>query len=229
MFRNEWSFLIKKTMKKTFAVVLSGCGVFDGSEIGEAMMTLLAIEEAGCAYQMFAPDKKQMHVVNHLTGQPMAEDRNVLTESARIARGNVKDLKTYDPAAFDGLLFPGGFGAGKNLSTFAIDGASMTVDADVEAAIRKTMAAGKPIGAMCIAPVILGRLIPGVKVTVGHDKGTDEALKAMGACPVDVFGPEVVYDEAHNVYTTPCYMLPDATLGVVAACCRNLMAEILAR
>ena len=79
-------------MKKTFAVVLSGCGVFDGSEIGEAMMTLLAIEEAGCACQMFAPDKKQMHVVNHLTGQPMAEERNVLTESARIARGNVKDL-----------------------------------------------------------------------------------------------------------------------------------------
>ena len=207
-------------MKKTFAVVLSGCGVYDGSEIGEAMMTLLAIEEAGCAYQMFAPDKKQMHVVNHLTGQPMAEERNVLTESAR---------KTYDPAAFDGLLFPGGFGAAKNLSSFALDGASMTVDADVESAIRKTMAAGKPIGAMCIAPVILGRLIPGVEVTVGHDKGTDEALKAMGACPVDVFGPEVVYDRKNNVYTTPCYMLPDATIGVVAACCRNLMAEILSR
>ena len=204
-------------MKKTFAVVLSGCGVYDGSEIGEAMMTLLAIEEAGCAYQMFAPDKKQMHVVNHLTGQPMAEERNVLT------------LKTYDPAAFDGLLFPGGFGAAKNLSSFALDGASMTVDADVESAIRKTMAAGKPIGAMCIAPVILGRLIPGVEVTVGHDKGTNEALKAMGACPVDVFGPEVVYDRKNNVYTTPCYMLPDATIGVVAACCRNLMAEILSR
>ena len=159
----------------------------------------------------------------------MAEERNVLTESARIARGDVKDLKTYDPAAFDGLLFPGGFGAAKNLSSFALDGASMTVDADVESAIRKTMAAGKPIGAMCIAPVILGRLIPGVEVTVGHDKGTDEALKAMGACPVDVFGPEVVYDRKNNVYTTPCYMLPDATIGVVAACCRNLMAEILSR
>lgn len=216
-------------MKKTFAVVLSGCGVYDGSEIGEAMMTLLAIEEAGCSCQMFAPDKIQRDVVDHLAGRPVAEERNVLAESARIARGNVKDLKTYDPAAFDGLLFPGGFGAAKNLSSFALDGASMTVDADVESAIRKTMAAGKPIGAMCIAPVILGRLIPGVEVTVGHDKGTDEALKAMGACPVDVFGPEVVYDRKNNVYTTPCYMLPDATIGVVAACCRNLMAEILSR
>ena len=217
-------------MKKTFAVVLSGCGVYDGSEIGEAMMTLLAIEEAGCTYRMFAPDKKQARVMNHLSGQQQSgEERNVLTESARIARGNVEDLKTYDPADFDGLIFPGGFGAATNLSTFAMEGAGMQVDADVEAAVRKTLAAGKPLGAMCIAPVILGRLIPGVKLTVGHDKATNEALTAMGACRVDVFGPEVVYDKEHKVFTTPCYMLPDATLAVVAACCRNLMAEILAR
>ena len=132
-------------MKKTFAVVLSGCGVYDGSEIGEAMMTLLAIEEAGCTYRMFAPDKKQARVMNHLNGQQQSgEERNVLTESARIARGNVEDLKTYDPADFDGLIFPGGFGAATNLSTFAMEGAGMQVDADVEAAVRKTLAAGKP-------------------------------------------------------------------------------------
>lgn len=212
---------------KTFAVVLSGCGVYDGSEIGEAMMTLLAIEEAGCAYVMFAPDKPQFRVMNHLDGTGMSETRNVLTESARIARGNVKPLVQYDPGQFDGLVFPGGFGAATNLCDFAVKGADMTVDAQVADAVAATRKAGKPLAAMCIAPVILGKLIEGVKVTVGHDKDTDEALRRMGAEPQDVFGPEVVHDARNNVFTTPCYMLPDATLATVAACCRKLVAEML--
>ncbi|MCM1168873.1 MAG: isoprenoid biosynthesis glyoxalase ElbB [Bacteroides sp.] len=211
---------------KKFAVVLSGCGVYDGSEIGEAMMTLLALEEAGCAYAMFAPDKPQMHALNHLTGEPMPENRNVLAESARIARGKVRPLSEYKAADFDGLVFPGGFGAAKNLSTFAVDGAAMKVDAEVERTVNETRAAGKLLAAMCIAPVILGRLIKGVQVTVGHDEATNEALRQMGADPRNVFGPEVVCDAGNKVYTTPCYMLPDATLATVAACCRKLAAEL---
>lgn len=214
-------------MEKKFAVVLSGCGVYDGTEIGEAMMTLLALEEAGCRYQMFAPDKNQMRVMNHMKGETMDESRNVLTESARIARGNVKSLDLYDPAGFDGLIFPGGFGAATNLSSFAVKGADMEVDSQVASAVERTRAAGKILAAMCIAPVIFGKLLPGVEVTVGHDKGTNEALARMGASPVDVFGPEVVADSRYRVFTTPCYMLPDADLVTVAQCCRNLVAEIL--
>lgn len=212
---------------KKYAVVLSGCGVYDGSEIGEAMMTLLALDEAGCAYSIFAPDKMQMHTVNHLKGELKAENRNVLEESARIARGNAQPLAAYKAEDFDGLIFPGGFGAAKNLSTFAVDGAKMMVDAEVERAVRDTLKAGKQLAAMCIAPVIFGKLLPGVKVTVGHDEGTDTALRAMGAEPVDVYGPDVVFDSTYKAYTTPCYMLPEATIATVAACCRNLVGEML--
>lgn len=212
---------------KCFAIVLSGCGVYDGSEIGEAMMTMLALDEAGCKYDIFAPDKPQFHVVDHLKGQPAAESRNVLTESARIARGKVRPLTEYKTENYSGLIFPGGFGAAKNLCTFAFDGAGMTVDAEVERVVDETRRAGKPIGAMCIAPVILGKLLPGVQVTVGHDRATNEALRQMGAEPKDVFGPDVVFDPAYMVFTTPCYMLPDATLSTVAACCRKLVGEML--
>lgn len=214
-------------MKKCFAVVLSGCGVYDGSEIGEAMMTLLALDEAGCTYALFAPDKPQVHAINHLKGEPEKETRNVLAESARIARGNIRPLAEYKAEAYEGLIFPGGFGAAKNLSTFAFDGAEMRVDAEVERAVNETHRAGKPLAAMCIAPVILGRLIAGVQVTVGHDEATNEALRRMGAEPKNVFGPEVVHDERNKVFTTPCYMLPDATISTVAACCRNLVVEML--
>ena len=214
-------------MKKCFALVLSGCGVYDGSEIGEAMMTMLALDEAGCRYEVFAPDKPQFHVVDHLKGEPASESRNVLAESARIARGKVRPLSEYKAEDYSGLIFPGGFGAAKNLCTFAFDGASMTVDAEVERTVNATRQAGKPIGAMCIAPVILGKLIAGVQVTVGHDEATNEALRQMGAEPKNVFGPDVVHDTKNKVFTTPCYMLPDATIATVAACCRNLVAEML--
>ena len=214
-------------MKKCFAILLSGCGVYDGSEIGEAMMTMLALDEAGCRYEIFAPDKPQFHVVDHLKGEPASESRNVLAESARIARGKVRPLSEYKAEDYSGLIFPGGFGAAKNLCTFAFDGASMTVDAEVERAVNATRQAGKPIGAMCIAPVILGKLMAGVQVTVGHDEATNEALRQMGAEPKNVFGPDVVHDTKNKVFTTPCYMLPDATIATVAACCRNLVAEML--
>lgn len=214
-------------MKKHFAVVLSGCGVFDGSEIGEAMMTLLALDESGCTYEIFAPDKPQHHVMDHLKGAATQESRNVLSESARLARGKIKPLSQYKAESFDGLLFPGGFGAAKNLCSFAFDGAGMRVDAEVERAIVETHRAGKVLAAMCIAPVIFAKVLPGVRLTVGHDAATEEALKQMGAVPQSVHGPEVVCDRENKVYSTPCYMLPNATLSTVAACCRNLIKEIL--
>jgi enhancing lycopene biosynthesis protein 2 len=199
---------------KKFAVVLSGCGVYDGAEIHEATLSLLAIAKQGCAYEIFAPDTNQHHVINHITGQEMDETRNVLVEAARIARGNIQDLKLFKPEVFDGLLFPGGFGAAKNLSTWAFEGADATVLPEVEDAVRGMVQLGKPVGALCISPVILAKIFGKVSLTIGDDEGTIDALESLGASHVYTTHGEVVVDTDHNLVTTPCYML-DATIGQI--------------
>ncbi len=211
---------------KKFAVVLSGCGVFDGAEIHEATLTMLAIMKQGAQYAIFAPDIPQHHVVNHVTGEEMNETRNVLVESARIARGAIMDLKKYDPAVFDGLIFPGGFGAAKNLCDFAFKGADCTVNADVTNAVKKTLDAGKPIGALCISPVILAKIIGQGEMTIGQDKGTAEAMEKMGARHKNTGHGEVVFDEQYNVFTTPCYML-DATILDIEQGASNIVRAML--
>ncbi len=197
--------------KKKFAVVLSGCGVYDGAEIHEATMTMLSILEEGGVYQCFAPDMPQYHVINHLTGEEMNESRNVLIESARIARGDIKPLSEFKASDYDALIFPGGFGAAKNLSTVAFDGAGAKVQPEVENAIKQMLAVHKPIGALCIAPAVVARVIQGVEVTIGNDPGTAEAIEKMGSKHVVTTHGQVVHDHKYNVFTTPCYML-DATI-----------------
>lgn len=201
--------------KPRFAVVLSGCGVYDGAEIHEAVLTLLAIDRAGGTYQCFAPDIAQMHVVNHLTGQETGESRNVLVEAARIARGAIKPLSDFQAGDFDAIVFPGGFGAAKNLCSFAVAGPDCTVDADVERAITAMRAASKPIGALCISPAILARVLGGVELTIGSDADTAAALEKMGAHHVTRSHGEIAVDMAAKVVTTPCYML-DASIGQIA-------------
>jgi enhancing lycopene biosynthesis protein 2 len=200
---------------KKFAVVLSGCGVFDGSEIHEATLSLLAISKHGCSYQVFAPDIDQHHVINHLTGEEMDETRNVLVESARIARGKIRDLKEFNPGEFDGLILPGGFGAAKNLSTWVFEGADSTVLPEVENAILGMADAKKPVGALCISPVILARVLGKVKLTIGTDEGTAEAIESLGATHVPSGHGEAVVDSVRKVVTHPCYML-DATIDQIA-------------
>ena len=197
--------------KKIFAVVLSGCGVFDGAEIHEATLTMLAIKEAGADYQCFAPDIPQFHVINHITGEKMNESRNVLIESARIARGDIKPLSDYLATDFDALIFPGGFGAAKNLSTIAFDGANAKINPQVEKSVKTTLALHKPIGALCISPAVVAKVIEGVEVTIGSDPGTAEAIEKMGSKHVVTTHGQVVHDYKYNVFTTPCYML-DATI-----------------
>lgn len=212
--------------KAKFAVVLSGCGVYDGAEIHEAVLTLLAVDRAGASYQCFAPDVAQMHVVNHLTGQPSDETRNVLVESARIARGAIKPLAELNPADFDAVLFPGGFGAAKNLCTFAVAGPDCTVDPDAEHAIRGFHAAGKPIGALCISPALVAKVLGQVTVTIGSDAGTAQAVEATGATHVVAGHGQTVVDAVNKVVTTPCYML-DATIGQIADGAAAVVADIL--
>lgn len=212
--------------KKKITVVLAGCGVYDGSEIHEATLTLLAIARHGATYEIFAPNINQGHVINHITGEEMPETRNVLVESARIARGQIADLKEYQPDQFDAIIFPGGFGAAKNLSTFAFDGPDCKVNADVENAVKETVAAGKPIGALCIAPATITKILQDVEVTIGNDKGTAKAIEAMGGTHKNTTHGEVVVDSKYKVFTTPCYML-DATIDQIDDGANNIVRAIL--
>jgi enhancing lycopene biosynthesis protein 2 len=209
-----------------FAVVLSGNGVFDGSEIHEATLTLYAISRKGASYEIFAPDIPQHHVINHLTGKEMNETRNVLVESARIARGMIKPLSKFSGRDFDALIFPGGFGAAKNLSSFAFDGADCKVNPDVEKAIREMVSLGKPIGALCIAPVILAKILGDVELTIGQDAGTAEAIRKMGATHKKTSHGEIVVDRKYKVVTTPCYML-DATIAQIGDGAANVVDAML--
>jgi len=211
---------------KKFAIVLSGCGVFDGAEIHEATLTMLAIMKQGAQYEIFAPDIKQHHVINHISGDEMPEERNVLIESARIARGHIKDIKLYDPNNFDALIFPGGFGAAKNLCDFAFNGADCEVNPDVEKAILKTAGKNKPIGALCISPVIFAKIFGNVKVTIGQDTGTAEAVEKMGATHIKTNHGEVIFDEKNKLFTTPCYML-DANILDIAKGASNIVKAML--
>lgn len=212
---------------KKFAVVLSGCGVFDGSEIHEATLTLLAIKKAGHNYQIFAPDMPQLHVINHYKGEVANEQRNVLCESARIARGQAKPLSQFDVNDFDAIVFPGGFGVAKNLCNYAVKGADCTVNPDVERVIRDMHTAHKPIGALCIAPVLLARIFGNVQITVGAASNDAVNVEKMGASHIVTSHGEVVVDKVNRLYTTPCYMLDDATIVQIAQGADNLIQAIL--
>ena len=212
---------------KKIAVILSGSGVFDGAEIHEATMTLYAIKKQGADYEVFAPDVEQHHVINHVTGEEMPEKRNVLIESARIARGKIKALSAFDASNFDALIFPGGFGAAKNLSTFAFDGSNCKVNKEVESAILSMHKAKKPIGALCIAPAIIAKVLGRVELTVGQDADTASALEKLGAKHKNTDHGEVVVDEENKIYSTPCYML-DANIVQIAEGAENIVKAILA-
>ena len=211
---------------KKFAIIISGSGVYDGAEIHETVMTMLAIKKSGADYQMFAPDMMQHHVINHLTGEEMPEKRNVLVESARIARGNIKPLAEYSPKDYDALILPGGFGVAKNLCTFAFDGPDCKVNPGVEKAVKDTHAAKKPIGALCIAPALISKLFGDVEVTIGQDAGTAEAITKMGSTHIKTTHGEVVVDKKNNVFTTPCYML-DANIIQIELGAMNVVEAMM--
>ncbi|MBC8342624.1 MAG: isoprenoid biosynthesis glyoxalase ElbB [Bacteroidetes bacterium] len=212
---------------KKIAVVLSGNGVYDGSEIHEAVLSLYAIQKAGAEYSIFAPDIPQHHVVNHLTGEEMKEKRNVLVESARIARGKISPLSKFNADDFDALLLPGGFGAAKNLSTFAFDGADCDIHEEVANSINGMIERNKPIGALCISPVILAKLVgKQIELTIGSDKGTAEAVTAMGASHQQTDHGEIVVDKKYKVVTTPCYML-DASIAQIGTGAENVVNKLV--
>lgn len=206
-------------MAKKVGVILSGCGVFDGAEIHESVLTLLALDKAGAEIICMAPDTA-FQVVNHLTQKETDEKRNVLVESARIARGEIRNLADVTASDLDALIIPGGFGAAKNLSDFAVKGPEATVHPDVERILKEMTDSGKPVGAICIAPATLTKALSdkNPQVTIGSDAGTAAAIESMGGqhknCTVDM----IHVDEPNRIVTTPAYMLgpgiKDVAVGI---------------
>ncbi len=197
--------------QKKVAVILSGCGVYDGAEIHETVITLLRLDQRGAKVQCFAPNIAQHHVINHLTGEEMPESRNVLVESARIARGEIKDISEANVEDFDALIVPGGFGAAKNLSDFAFKGTECAVQPDVLALAEAFAEAGKPIGLMCISPAIAAKIYgPGVVCTIGKDADTAAAVSKMGGEHHECDVSEIVEDKARKLVSTPAYMLANS-------------------
>ena len=214
--------------RKKFAIILAGCGVYDGAEIHEVTLAMLSIVRQGGEYSCFAPDIPQYHVINHITGEEMNESRNVLVESARIARGEVSPLSEFDGRSFDALIIPGGFGVAKNLSTVAFDGANAQINKEVESAVIQMYELKKPIGALCISPAIIAGILSDVNVTIGKDKGTIEAIEAMGSTHVETDHGDVVIDEEKLVFSTPCYML-DANIMDIDDGANNIIKAMLER
>ena len=195
-------------MSKKIAVLLSGCGVFDGAEIHESVVTLLELDKAGAEVTCMAPDIIQHKVVNHLTNTESNESRNVLVESARIARGEIINISSIVAEEFDALILPGGFGAALNNCDFAINGPEGQVNTDVAKLIQSFHSSAKPIGAMCIAPALVAMALKGkgVKLTIGSDEGVAGAIAALGNTHVNCATEDIVIDENHKIVTTPAYM-----------------------
>lgn len=199
---------------KSVAVILAGCGVYDGTEVHEASAVLVHLSRAGAKVQMFAPNLDQMHVVNHCEGKPSEEKRNVLQESARIARGEVKDLSKFNVIAFDAVIIPGGFGVAKNLSDWAVKGKEFSVQPQVEQLIKDFHTAGKPLGMCCISPVLAAKVLPGCEITVGQDKEckmwpfaqTAGVMKEMGCKHINKNVGEVHIDAKNKLVTTSAFM-----------------------
>ena len=203
---------------KTAAVILAGCGAKDGSEIHEATLALYALAKEGFKVSIFAPDVDSKDVIDHLTDRPMNERRNVLTEAARIARGAIAPLSSLDSSRYDALVLPGGFGAAKNLFTLALDGLGFSVLPQVKEAVLAFHKAGKPIGAMCISPVMIAALLgyKGVEVTFGpRSDMCDEAHERFGAKVTVCDRDGAVVDRVNKVVTTPCYMYGDSSIAQV--------------
>lgn len=216
---------------RKIGVVLSGCGVRDGSEIHEAVFTLLAIDQAGCEAVCMAPDS-ELAVTDHLTMQETGERRNVLVESARIARGNIRDIGEVKAAELDAIIFPGGFGAAKNLCDFAVKGAAASVHPEVSRLLKEMAAARKPIGAVCIAPALIAAVLGkeyATTLTIGNDPGTAAEIEKTGAkhqeCPVREF----VVDRQNKIVSTPAYMLANRiseTFEGIDKCVREVIKLI---
>jgi len=207
-------------------VCLSGCGMHDGSEVHEATLTLLFLDKAGAEIVCLAPDIDQCDVINHITGRPENGKRRVIAEAARIARGNIRDIKQVTAGDLDALIFPGGVGAAKNLTDYYSKGADLTVEPEVARLVTEMHAAGKPLGFICISPVI-GAKVLGAAVTFGSDRDTAAAIVKMGGTHAERPVGEIMFDEKNRVVSTPAYMMT-SRIAEIAVGIEKLVNKVLA-
>ena len=215
---------------KNIAVVLAGCGFLDGAEIRESVLTLLALDNAGAQYQIFAPDKDQYHVINHLKGKEVSgTTRNVLEESARIARGEIQDIVNLHTDDFDALILPGGFGVAKNFCSFAFDGSNAHVDEQVAGKLKAFNSANKPIGAICISPALVALSLQAQQttLTIGNDQASAAELVKLGAKHQNCVTSDCVVDEVHKIVTTPAYMDDKAKIADVYTGISKLVNNVI--
>lgn len=214
---------------KNVAIVLAGSGYLDGSEIREAVLSTLAIDRTGAAYKFFSVDKNQHHTVNHATSEPSTQTRNVLEESARIARGDVKDISELNVKEFDALVIPGGFGIAKNLSTFAFEGGAASVEPSVSTLLQDFNNACKPIGAVCIAPALVALTLghKSVKLTVGAESEVSQELEKTGAVHIECATTEYVFDEQNLVLSTPAYMTSGVSLSDIETGISKMIEKLI--
>jgi enhancing lycopene biosynthesis protein 2 len=216
-------------MSKKVGVVLSGCGVYDGAEIHESVITMMALDKRGAEMVICAPNVAQMHVVNHLTGEvDEGAERNVLVESARIARGSIVDVTDVSADQLDALILPGGFGAAKNLCDFAVAGPDCAVNPDVAALVQDVHQQGKPVAAVCIAPALIAKVLGGEapELTIGTDADTAGALESMGATHVACPVTEFVVDREKKIISSPAYMLGQSISEVAEGIDRTVEAML---
>jgi enhancing lycopene biosynthesis protein 2 len=224
--------------KLKIGVLLSGCGLYDGAEIHESVLTLLAIDKAGAEWFCIAPNKNQHHIVNHTDGTEMKESRNVLVESARIARGNIKDLKSISPNDMDALILPGGFGTAKNFTNWAIKGPDGEIDADVKRLLIDMVHAKKPVGALCMSTTTLAKAYEGSDIspelTVGTTAsksiydivGIGAGIEKVGSKFIQKEADEICVDAKYKIVTSPCYLM-DVGISQVAKGAEGVVNKLI--
>ncbi len=211
-------------------VILSGCGFLDGAEIYETVLTLLHLDKAGAEVVAMAPDKNQHHVVNHLKGAGTGEIRNVLVESSRLMRGNIKNLNEVNAGELDALILPGGFGVAKNFCSFAFEGPDCSFDEDIAKMVLDVHNAGKPVGAICISPALIAKIfekIKPVKLTIGTDEGIAQAVSSLNATHVVCPETECVVDSENKIVTTPAYNIDGVKIANVEQGISKLVSEVI--
>lgn len=203
-------------MAKKVAVLLAGCGYLDGAEVNEVILTLLSLEQHSFEYDCFAPDISQYHVINHVTGEEMPETRNVLVEASRLVRGNCKPISELDTNQYDGLVIPGGFGVAKNLSDLAIVGGDFQIQEDVLRVCLGFKESEKPAAYMCIAPVLLSKLYPGINCTIGNEESFASIIESHGGKHTVASVSDAIVDASNKVVSTPAYMLAESVSDAYA-------------
>lgn len=214
---------------KRFAVVLAGAGRLDGNNIHEVVLLLAELAKQGASYECFAPDMLQHEVINHYSSQPQYEQRNVLYEANRINGSDTRPLTELTPDNFDGLCFPGGYGVAKNLCTFALAGENYTVLPEIETLIKEFHKANKPIVALCIAPMLIAKVLPHTTLTLGQACEAGTVAERLGAKVQLTKEGEVCVDTVNHIFTTPCYMLNSDIAGVargIAALVEKLLTSL---